>query len=75
MPTKAHIRGFCTCRHTAEHWNRPLHWTQKEVAYLEQWFGHLSDERIAQRLGRPVLGIRLKAKRLGLRKRDIGMNM
>ena len=73
MPTKAHTRGFCTCQHTAETWNRPRHWAAKEVAYLHEWYGRTSDEHIAEHLGRPVLGVRLKAKRLKIHKRDVGL--
>ncbi|MDE3075269.1 MAG: helix-turn-helix domain-containing protein [Chloroflexota bacterium] len=74
MGGKRHPMGFCVCKHTTEHWKRPHHWTADEVSYLEQSFGHVSDERIAKHLARPVQGIRIKAKRLGLRKRDAGMN-
>ena len=73
MGSKAHPFGFCTCKQVAPHWNRPLHWSDAELTYLEQWYGRVSDEHIAQHLGRPVLGVRLKAKRTGLRKRNIGM--
>ena len=54
-------------------WNRPEHWTAAEAMYLEARFGRASDDAIARHLGRSVLGVRLKAKRLGLRKRDTGM--
>jgi hypothetical protein len=60
----------CTCRrHKLEPWDRSEHWTQKEVAHLEEQFGHVSDGVIARKLGRTVVGIRIKAKRLGLHKR------
>lgn len=63
----------CACRsHAGRPWNRPEHWTTEEVAYLEAWFGRRSDESIAKHLGRTVVGIRLKAKRLGIRKKDAG---
>ena len=74
MGSKPHPYGFCTCKHIAPEWNRPKHWTDDEVSYLEQAYGRVSDEHIAQHLGRPVLGIRLKAKRLGIRKRSAGMS-
>lgn len=40
-----------------------------EVDYLESRFGLVSDAALSKKLGRSVVGIRLKAKRLGLRKR------
>lgn len=73
MPPKHDDRGHCTCRtHVDRPWNRSEHWSAAEVAYLEQWFGMKSDEDIARKLKRSVLGIRLKAKRLGLKKKDAG---
>lgn len=67
-----HLFG-CACRtHVDRPWNRPEHWRHDEVQYLEAWFGKRSDELIARALGRTVVGIRLKAKRLGLRKKDAG---
>lgn len=63
----------CQCRtHIDRPWTRSEHWTKAEVSYLEARFGHIADATIARKLGRSVLGIRLKAKRLGLRKRDAG---
>lgn len=63
----------CTCRrHKAEPWDRSEHWSKDDVLYLERTFGHLRDETIARHCGRTVVGMRLKAKRLGLRKRDAG---
>jgi len=73
MSSKRHVYGFCICKHVAPHWNRPRHWTEEEVTYLEQSFGRVPDDRIAKHLGRSVLGVRLKAKRLVIRKRNIGM--
>lgn len=71
----AHPLGHCTCEtHTDRPWNRPEHWTLAEVNYLHAHFGRATDAAIAGHLGRTVLGIRLKAKRLGLHKRDIGMS-
>lgn len=65
----------CTCaRHAGRPWRRPEHWTRDEVAYLEGRFGSQSDAAIAKHLGRSVLGVRLKAKRLGLHKRDAGVS-
>lgn len=54
-------------------WNRPEHWSAAEVDYLERWFGRKTDAALARKLGRTVVGLRLKAKRLGLRKMDAGM--
>jgi len=71
---KPHPLGFCNCRKVKPIWNRSRHWTAKEVSYLEQYFGRVADERMAHHLGRPVWGIRLKAKRLGIRKRHVGLN-
>lgn len=63
----------CSCRgHVARPWDRPEHWSMADVAYLEGAFGRVTDEKMAARLGRTVVGIRLKAKRLGLRKKDAG---
>lgn len=63
----------CSCRHHVDRpWRRPEHWTRAEVDLLETWFGRWADETLARRLGRSVVGIRLKAKRLGLHKRAAG---
>jgi hypothetical protein len=70
---KAHPLGFCTCKHVLPSWRRPRHWSAEEVSYLEEWYGRMSDDRLAEKLGRPVLGIRLKAKRLRIRKRNTGL--
>lgn len=71
---RPHPLGTCICRtHVGRPWKRPEHWTSAEVGYLEARFGRVSDAAIARHLGRSVLGIRLKAKRLGLHKRDAGM--
>lgn len=73
MSVLRHDLGHCTCRtHVDRPWRRPEHWTAAEVEYLEERFGRSPDEAIARRLRRSVLGVRLKAKRLGLRKRDVG---
>lgn len=74
MSAQRHPNG-CTCRtHVDRPWNRPEHWTIAEVRYLEARFGTATDAAIARRLGRTVVGIRLKAKRLGLHKRDVGLS-
>lgn len=73
MASKSHALGFCTCKHLSPDWKRPTHWTAQEVGYLEQWYGRVPDERPAKHLNRPLLGVRLKAKRLGIRKRGIGL--
>ena len=71
---RPHLFGSCTCRmHSARPWNRSEHWTADEVAHLEGYFGLASDKAIATHLGRSVVGLRLKARRLGLRKRDAGL--
>lgn len=73
MSGRAHPDGICTCAsHSARPWTRPEHWMAAEVVYLEARFGRVADATIARRLGRPVGGVLLKAKRLGLRKRDVG---
>jgi hypothetical protein len=65
----------CQCRHHVDRpWNRSEHWSPAEVEYLERRFGVASDEALARKLGRSVVGIRVKAKRLGLRKRDAGLS-
>jgi hypothetical protein len=74
MGGKSHPLGFCNCRNVKAVWNRSRHWTAQEVSYLEQYFGRVSDEHLAEHLGRPVWGIRLKAKRLGIRKRHVGLS-
>lgn len=75
MPSKRHDLGHCNCKsHADRPWNRPEHWRADEVAYLEARFGRVNDAAIGRHLGRSVVGIRLKAKRLGLRKRDAGMS-
>lgn len=74
MSAQAHPLGHCTCRtHVARAWRCPEHWTGPEVGYLEGHFGRVSDKVISAHLGRSVVGMRLKARRLGLRKRDAGM--
>lgn len=65
----------CNCRnHVDRPWNRPEHWSTKELAYLERWYGRKPDEHIAKILGRTVAGIHLRARRAGIRKRDAGMS-
>lgn len=72
MSPRAHPNGHCVCAtHVDRPWDRPEHWTAAEVNLLHAIFGRSSDEAIARRLGRTVCGIRLKAKRLGLRKTRI----
>lgn len=73
MPMPRHTLGHCTCRsHSDRPWNRPEHWSAAEVAYLERWFGMKPDAHIADRLGRTVVAIRLKAKKLRMKKKDAG---
>jgi hypothetical protein len=75
MSGKRHELGQCTCRtHVARPWNRPEHWTAAEVVVLEARFGLASDAALSKHLHRSEVGIRLKAKRLGLRKRDVGLS-
>jgi hypothetical protein len=70
---KPHPLGYCTClTHIARPWNRPEHWTAAEVGYLEAYFGRIDDLALRRHLNRSIVGIRLKAKRLGLLKRDAG---
>lgn len=65
----------CTCAtHVDRPWNRSEHWTRAEIDDLEAHYGHQSDAAIARRLGRSIVGVRLKAKRLGLHKRDAGLS-
>lgn len=72
MSMRSHLFG-CTCQsHVARPWRRPEHWSSADVAYLERWYGLRTDEAIARRLGRSLTGLRLKAKRLRIRKRDAG---
>lgn len=72
---RPHPDGHCTCAtHIDRAWNRPEHWKAAEVDYLEQWYGRRTDESIARHLGRTVVGVRLKARRLGIRKRGQGMS-
>ena len=74
MGGRAHRGGICTCvSHVDRPWDRSEHWTAAEVEYLEARFGRNTDAAIARHLGRTVVGIRLKAKRLGIHKRDAGM--
>lgn len=70
MSGRRHPFG-CTCRtHVDRPWNRPEHWTKAEVEYLERSFGLVTDRQLQRHLGRSIVGIRLKAKRLGLHKRS-----
>ena len=73
MGSKAHPLGFCTCKKVLPVWQRSRHWSAQEVSYLEEWYGRMPDDRLAEKLGRPVIGIRLKAKRLRVRKRNTGL--
>jgi len=43
-------------------------WSPAELEYLGQWYHRTSVKKIAQRLGRSVTAVRLKAKRVGYRK-------
>ncbi len=71
MSGRPHPLGSCNCRtHATRPWRRPEHWTAAEVAYLEGRFGRVTDEALARHLGRSIVGVRLKARRLGLHKRD-----
>jgi hypothetical protein len=73
MSGKRHPWG-CTCKtHVARPWRRSEHWTAAEVELLDQRYGRMSDAAIGKRLGRTELAVHLKAKRLGLHKRDAGM--
>lgn len=64
----------CTCMtHVDRPWNRSEHWTQADVNRLDAWFGRRTDEAIAKALGRTIVALRLKAKRLGIRKRTQGL--
>lgn len=64
----------CSCQRSVvgRPWHRPAHWKSSEIAYLESALGVVSDQKIAKHLGRTVTGIRIKAKRLGLRRKDAG---
>lgn len=74
MSGRKHPFG-CTCQtHVDRPWNRAEHWTVAEVAYLESRWGLVPDDVIVRRLGRSIVGIRLKAKRLGLHKRAHGFS-
>ena len=65
----------CACEHhVGRPWNRPEHWSTTEVTTLENLYGKISDEALAKRLGRSIVGIGLRAKRAGIRKRDAGMS-
>lgn len=69
MSGRRHPHG-CDCRtHAARPWRRPEHWSRADVQELERRFGLVADEVLARRFGRTVVAVRLKAKRLGLRKR------
>ena len=75
MSGQSHPLGFCTCSsHARRPWNRSEHWTADEVRYLEAHFGSAADAVLSKHLHRSVVGLRLKAKRLGLLKRDAGMS-
>lgn len=70
MSARRHPYG-CDCRtHVGRPWRRSEHWTRTDVQELERRFGLVSDAVLARRFGRTIVGIRLKAKRLGLRKRS-----
>lgn len=73
MGGRPHPDGFCTCATHATEWDRPDHWSRDEVDLLEHRYGTWSDEAIARHLGRTVVGVRIKARRLGIAKRDAGM--
>jgi hypothetical protein len=47
-------------------------WSEKEVAYLEANLHRLSLAVLARNLGRSVTAVALKAKRLGIKKKDEG---
>src|SRR5690349_21265669 len=44
-------------------------WSEDDEDYLNDNFGRLSDETIARHLKRPIWGVRLKAKRIGICRR------
>ena len=74
MSGRRHAFG-CTCQtHVPRPWNKPEHWSVAEVAYLERSYGLLTDEQMVRHLGRSIVGIKLKAKRMGLRKRAAGFS-
>ena len=75
MSHGAHPDGYCTClHHLARPWRRPEHWTRVQVEYLTRHYGRRTDEQLSRHLGRSLVGIRQKAKRLGLHKRDAGLS-
>jgi hypothetical protein len=47
-------------------------WSEKEVAYLEANLSRQSLAVLARKLGRSITAVALKAKRLGIRKKDEG---
>jgi helix-turn-helix protein len=67
-----HAYGCACKRHVDRPWRRPEHWTRAEVEFLESWRGRRPDAWIAEQLGRSELGVFLKARRLGIGKRDAG---
>lgn len=74
MSPQRHPWG-CTCKtHVGRPWDRSEHWSPADVDYLDGRFGLTSDEAIAKALGRTVVALRLKAKRLGLHKRNAAMS-
>lgn len=71
---KAMPNGYCEHESHAGHRPRERCWSRADVLLLEAQFGELTDDALARKLGRTVLGIRLKAKKLGLHKRDVGLS-
>lgn len=70
MSGRKHPFG-CSCQtHVDRPWNRSEHWSQADVQELERRFGLVTDAVLARRFGRTIVGLRLKAKRLGLHKRS-----
>lgn len=64
---------LCVPRGIVKKWGRQLglarqHWTREETAFLERHLSHMSLADIAKRLGRTVVAVRLKAKRVGVNK-------
>lgn len=72
MSPRKHPWG-CTCRtHVDRPWDRSEHWSAAEVNLLDRQYGRRTDEAIARSLGRTPVAVLLKAKRLGLHKRQAG---
>ncbi len=67
--------GHCTCvSHVDRPWNRPEHWSDKDVSYLEAHYGWTPDATMVAHLGRSYGAIKSKAHKLGVFKRDRAMS-